>query len=346
LQSKGTGKEKKVSVERETLRVDSIRKTFRGELGMAPKEVLHGVSFEAHRGEILGFLGPNGTGKTTTIKIILGLIRPDSGRVTIFGKNAGDRVSLARLGYLPENPYFFPHLTLREFLQYCGSLSGIDGELLKDRCVEMMTVTGLSESADRRLKGFSKGMTQRVGLAQAILHDPDLLILDEPFSGLDPLGRKMVRDILLDLKKKGKTIFFSSHILPDMEALCDRTVIIRDGRVVKNISMDEVFRMAGSGTEVIARGCGEDIIEGITDYIDRVSCRGGETFLHVKKHEYVRTIIQHLYNNGAEVLKLLPEQLTLEEIFIREISGDIAEGEVNSNEMRAVLPGGREVHDE
>jgi ABC-2 type transport system ATP-binding protein len=189
-------------------------------------------------------------------------------------------------------------------------------------------------------------MQQKIQFIASIIHAPDLLILDEPFSGLDPLGRKMVRDILLDLKKKGKTIFFSSHILPDMEALCDRTVIIRDGRVVKNISMDEVFRMAGSGTEVIARGCGEDIIEGITDYIDRVSCRGGETFLHVKKHEYVRTIIQHLYNNGAEVLKLLPEQLTLEEIFIREIAGDIAEGEVNSSEMRAVLPGGREVHDE
>ncbi|MCK4538819.1 MAG: ABC transporter ATP-binding protein [Candidatus Krumholzibacteria bacterium] len=333
-------------VERETLRVDAVRKTFRGELGMAPKEVLHGVSFEAHRGEILGFLGPNGTGKTTTIKIILGLMRPDSGCVTIFGKNAGDRMALSRLGYLPENPYFFPHLTLREFLHYCGSLSGIDSDLLGNRCDEMMTLTGLSESADRRLKGFSKGMTQRAGLAQAILHDPDLLILDEPFSGLDPLGRKMVRDIMLDLKKKGKTIFFSSHILPDMEALCDRTVIIRDGMVVRSVSMDEVFRMAGSGTEVIARGCSEDIIEGITDYIDRVASRGRETFLHVKKQEFLRTVIKHLYNNGADVLKVVPDQLSLEEIFIREISGDPREPGMKADHMSAVLPGGKEAHDE
>ncbi|MBU8921539.1 MAG: ABC transporter ATP-binding protein [Bacteroidales bacterium] len=331
-----------MSVERETLRVDAIRKTFRGELGMASKEVLHGVSFEAHKGEILGFLGPNGTGKTTTIKIILGLMRPDSGKVTIFGKEAGDRMALARLGYLPENPYFFPHLTLREFLKYCGSLSGIDDDLLGIHCDEMMSLTGLAESADRRLKGFSKGMTQRAGLAQAILHDPDFLILDEPFSGLDPLGRKMVRDILLDLKNKGKTIFFSSHILPDMEALCDRTVIIRDGVIVRNVSMDEVFNMAGSGTEVIARECSEDIMEGITDYIDRAASRGRETFMHVKKQEYLRTVIQHLYNNGAEVLKVVPEQPSLEEIFIGEISGGPAEVGMKVNQRAAVLPGGKE----
>ncbi|HSG27396.1 MAG TPA: ABC transporter ATP-binding protein [Candidatus Krumholzibacterium sp.] len=326
-------------VDNMTLEVREIEKAFRGEFTLSPRKVLHGVSFDARGGEILGFLGSNGAGKTTTIKIILGLIRPDAGEVRIFGRDAGDRKALARLGYLPENPYFFPHLTMREFLVYCGSMSGMDRKALSSRCDEVISLTDMSEAADRRLKGFSKGMLQRAGLAQAILHDPDLLILDEPFSGLDPLGRKLVREILLELRSRGKTIFFSSHILPDMEALCDRTVIIRGGVVVRSAGMDEIFRMADK-IELTAGDCSRDVIDGIVDYIEDVSSMGDQVILRIKKQEYVRTVIQHLYNNRAEVLKVAPVQQSLEDVFIREMSGgDDLRGNAADRVKRVVSSG-------
>lgn len=309
----------------EALKVENIRKTFRGDLSVKAREVLHGLSFHASEGEILGFLGPNGAGKTTTIKIILGLVRPDSGEVSIFGRKAGDRDALSRLGYLPENPYFYPHLTLMEFLVYCGRMSGLDRRKLDGRVGEVIDLVGLEDNGSRRLKNFSKGMLQRAGLAQAILHDPDLLILDEPFSGLDPMGRKMVRDILLDLGKKGKTIFFSSHILPDMEALCSRACIIREGTVVRSIGIDEIFRLGEGTIEVTARGCGSVDIDAISTYVGNVETNGEELFLSIRRQEFVRTVVQHLYNCGGEVLEVTNRHRSLEDIFVDEVSREPAE---------------------
>jgi len=309
----------------DALVVDGITKTYRGDLSKGAREVLRGVSFFAGEGEILGFLGSNGAGKTTTIKIILGLVRPDSGGVSIFGKKAGGREALSRIGYLPENPWFFPHLSLGEFLDYCGRMSGLKGKILSSRCEEVIPLVGLERNSGQKLKSFSKGMLQRAGLAQAILHDPDLLILDEPFSGLDPLGRKMVRDILLDLKRRGKTIFFSSHILPDMESLCDRACIIRGGVVVRSVSIDEIFRIGEGKVEITARGCGAAEMKTLEDYIDSAGMKGDEAFITVKRQEYVRTVVRHLYNNGAEILRIVNQHRTLEDIFIGEIAGAPAE---------------------
>lgn len=305
----------------DVLDVREIRKSFNPDMSLKRMEVLHGVSFHASHGEIMGFLGPNGAGKTTTIKIILGLLRPDSGTVTIFGRPAGDRSVLANLGYLPENPFFYPHLNLEEFLGYCGELSGLSGNRLRERRREVIAAVGLEKSRKQRLKGFSKGMLQRAGLAQSIIHDPDFIVLDEPFSGLDPIGRKTVRDILLDLRNRGKTIFFSSHILPDMEALCDRACIIREGVIVRSMGLDEIFQLGEGRVEVAARNCPPDVADSIGEYIERLESKGAESFILVKRQDYVRTVVQHLYNSGAEVLKVVNEHPSLEDVFVSEISG-------------------------
>jgi ABC-2 type transport system ATP-binding protein len=306
----------------EVLQVDGVKKSFRGDMSFVSREVLHGVSLSAGAGEILGFLGPNGAGKTTTIKIILGLLRPDAGSIEIFGRSIGDRHYLNRVGYLPENPYIYPHLTLTEFLRFCADLSEVPARDAAARVDKVITLTGLEEHAARRTKGFSKGMLQRAGLAQAVLHDPDLLILDEPFSGLDPIGRKTVKDILLDLKSRGKTIFFSSHILPDMEALCDRACIINEGTITKIVSLAEVFRIGEGMVEITARGCAVSELDPVSSYLDSVAVNGEEIFLVVKKHELVRTVVQHLYNSGAEVLKISNYHPSLEDVFMDEINGN------------------------
>jgi ABC-2 type transport system ATP-binding protein len=321
----------------DVLRLEEVRKSFRGELSLAKREVLHGVSFHASAGEILGFLGPNGAGKTTTIKIILGYARPDSGLVRIFDRPAGERTAMARLGFLPENPYFYPHLTLREFLFFCGQMSGMERGSLARAVKETAERVGLVPFLGTELKGFSKGMLQRAGLAQAILHDPDLLILDEPFSGLDPLGRVMVRDLLLELKARGKTIFFSSHILPDMEVLCDRTCIIREGLIVRCISIDELICLGQGRVEVTARACSKEAIRAIEDYVDSRNETGGETFLVVKKQEFVRTVVQVLYNHGAEILRIETQHPTLEEVFISEISGERRAGEPQPSKQDLII---------
>lgn len=306
----------------DALRVENIRKYFRNGVSFGKDEVLHDVSFFAGNGEILGFLGPNGAGKTTTIKIILGLIHPDYGRVRIFGGSIGDSMTRNRIGFLPENPSFYPHLTLEEFLVFCGKMSGMKKNEIKKRMDIVVDMVGLTSHLKRRLNGFSKGMIQRGGLAQAVLHDPDLLILDEPFSGLDPLGRKIVKDFLLGFKSRGKTIFFSSHILSDMEALCDRACIIRQGLIVKEVGLDGLFKMGEGKVEVTARGYQKKLEGEIEDFTDSIKRVGDEAFILVNKQEYVRSVIKHLLDNGSEVLKVAGVQPTLEEIFVNEVASD------------------------
>jgi len=302
------------------LNVDGVKKRFRSDMSLGRREVLHGVSLHAREGEVLGFLGPNGAGKTTTIKVILGLIRADSGRVTIFDHPVGDPRGMARVGFLPETPYFHPHLSLDEFLAFCGALSGMSRSELPRRIAKVVDTVDLAAHRGKRLKAFSKGMLQRAGLAQAILHDPDLLILDEPFSGLDPIGRKMVRDVLVEHRKRGKTIFFSSHILPDMEAICDRICIIREGTIVKCIGLDELMRLGEGKVEVTARGWRADMLSGIEEYVESKRETGVDAFLVVRERRFVRRVIEHLYAEGAEILEVTGERSSLEDLFMREIS--------------------------
>jgi len=196
------------------------------------------LSLEA--GEILGFLGANGAGKTTTIKMLLGFFPPDSGTISIFGQNPSDATTRQRIGFMPETAYYYPYLNIYELLSFYGGLCGMSRDLIRQRSEELIAHTSLEQAGKRLLKTYSKGMLQRAGIAQALLHDPDLLILDEPFTGLDPLARIQLRDLILDLKTKGKTILFSSHELSEAELMCDRVAILKAGKLVLDKPVKEV----------------------------------------------------------------------------------------------------------
>lgn len=202
------------------------------------------LTLSVNAGEILGFLGTNGAGKTTTIKMLLGFFEPDSGHISVYGHDPADAITRQRVGYMPEMAYYYPYLNIYELLAFYGGLCGMSKTLIRQRTEELIESTGLQEAGDRLLKTYSKGMLQRAGIAQAILHDPDLLILDEPFTGLDPLGRIHLRDLILKLNEKGKTILFSSHELSEAELICDRVAIMKAGRLVLDKPENEV---AGDG---------------------------------------------------------------------------------------------------
>ena len=223
------------------LSVEDVHKTFKIGFFRKRVEAVRGVSLQVSEGETFGILGPNGAGKTTTIKAILRLIQPDRGAIAVFGKPLSLE-SMQRIGYMPENPYVYQYLRAPEFLDLCGRLMGMPRALRDKRSAEMIEMVGLSHAVDRPIGRFSKGMTQRMGLAQALLHDPQLLILDEPMSGLDPIGRKQVRDIILAQRHAGKTLIFTSHVLSDVEMLCDRIAIINKGRVVARGTLDELLK--------------------------------------------------------------------------------------------------------
>jgi len=217
----------------EAIRIRDLRKRFR--LGFIPKtrEILKGITFSVREGEIFGYLGPNGAGKTTTIKCLLGLIRPDAGTVEIFGRSHLSPRSREPLGFLPENPYFYDYLSAREFLAFTADLFGLERREKEGRIARLLKLVGLERAADLPLRKYSRGMLQRAGLAQSLINDPKLVILDEPLGGMDPLGRKEIRDIIVRFKDEGKTVFFTSHILQDIEMICDRVAIIVGGRIVK-----------------------------------------------------------------------------------------------------------------
>lgn len=226
---------------------ENICKTF--QLGRGRKvEAVQGLSLSVDSGEIFGCIGPNGAGKSTTIKLLLDLIRPDSGSISVNGFASSNEKSRARVGYLPENPYIYDFLSATEYLAYAGRLSGMSATAIRQRSDELLTKLKLDQAANRRISGYSKGMQQRTAIAAALIHDPELVVLDEPMSGLDPLGRKLIFDLIAELKLQGKTVFISSHILTDIERLCDRVGIIVQGQLcyegqVANLTMplEELF---------------------------------------------------------------------------------------------------------
>lgn len=230
-----------------------LKKTYRGKRGKKV-EALRNLSLDVVPGEVFGFLGPNGAGKSTTIKILLGLIRPSEGEARLFGTTVGDPVARRRVGYLPENPAFYDFLTAREYLCFVGKSFSMSPANIHAESERVLELLDLKEAAGRPIRGYSKGMVQRLGIAQTLLHDPDLYILDEPMSGLDPLGRALVKEIILDLKERGKTVFFSTHVTADVEQVCDRIGVIvggvfQEARVVKELlreGIDGYFcRVAG-----------------------------------------------------------------------------------------------------
>lgn len=213
------------------IKLDHISKSFTAGVGSKKVQVLHDLSLEVAQGEVFGFLGPNGAGKSTTIKTLLNLIRPDSGAATIMARDVAEKDVRRHVGFLPENPYFYDYLTADELLWFGGRTAGLARSEIHARSTELLGKVDLLAARGRKLRTYSKGMVQRAGLALALIHDPEVAIFDEPMSGLDPLGRKMVGDIILELKEQGKTVFFSSHILSDIERFCDRVGVLVGGRL-------------------------------------------------------------------------------------------------------------------
>src|SRR5712675_1627210 len=240
------------------LEIDNLTKDY--ETGFWRKRkvrALDGLSLTVENGQIFGFLGANGAGKTTTLKLLMRLIYPTGGAARILGRDINDVAMHARIGYLPENPYFYDYLTAREFLNYCGELFGLNRANRERRTKELLTLVNLETKGwDRQLRKFSKGMLQRVGLAQALVNDPEIVFLDEPMSGLDPVGRREVRDLIAALRSEGKTVFMCSHILSDIEVLCDRVAILKHGKLAHIGHLDELRQTTDDGNfvEVVATG--------------------------------------------------------------------------------------------
>ncbi len=221
------------------IEMDSLSKVYKTEFSRKKVYALTDLSLGVNEGEVFGFLGPNGAGKSTTIKMLIYLIRPTSGQLKIAGKEASDMKVKRLIGYLPENPYFYDHLSAKELLKFGGRSCNMDSASIKSRSDSLLEQLELTEAMKRPLRSYSKGMVQRAGLALALIHDPQILILDEPMSGLDPTGRRKVFDLILKLKKEGKTIFFSSHILHDIERLCDRAAILVNGKLSRLVDVKE-----------------------------------------------------------------------------------------------------------
>jgi len=278
---------------------------------------VRGISFEVRPGDIFGFLGPNGAGKTTSIKVLTGLIRPSRGQVRLFGRDVEDLHVRQRLGFLPEQPYFYDYLTPVELLDHVGRLFGLSAGLRKERTDQLLAAVGLTEARSRTLRKFSKGMLQRVGIAQALLNDPDLVILDEPLTGLDPIGRKEIMDLVLSLKERGKTVFFSSHILSDIERVCDRVAILRQGSLVAHGTLDELLTREGQLIEVefsLPGGLPPDALGLTFEALTRV---GSHFRAQVDDARVERSLMQ-LLSAGARILSLVRRRETLEDLFLRE----------------------------
>ena len=276
------------------------------------------MTFSVKRGHIFGFVGPNGAGKTTTIRTLMGLIKPSGGSAEIAGKAIPSREARARVGFLPESPYFYDYLTVGELLDLAGRLFGIPGAVRKKRADELIARVGLDRARSQNLKKFSKGMLQRAGLAQALMNDPEIVVLDEPMSGLDPLGRKEVRDLMLELRDQGKTVFFSTHILSDVEAITDDIAIIARGQLQAQGTPDQLVKKTLQGVEVTVRI--ERDLEELTAGATRVMRVGDALTVVLSADTDIDAWIARAHGVGAKIISVSPRHETLEDLFLREVA--------------------------
>ena len=304
------------------VKTEGLTKEYRTGFWRTRVRVLHDLSLEVQQGEVFGYLGPNGAGKTTTLKLLLGLIYPTAGRAWILGKDVFDVAVKAQVGFLPENPYFYDYLTGREFLDFYGHLFGVPYRERRQRIEALLQLVGLGKAGDLQLRKYSKGMLQRVGLAQALINDPQLIILDEPTSGLDPVGRKQVRDLILDLKARGKTVFFSTHIVPDVELICDRVGIIDGGRLARVGSVDDLVGSEVESIEITVSGLEESLWDQVAARSIRPPVRRAERVVFaVKTEKEAAKVIELLLGRGASIVAVQPHRQRLEDVFLREVAG-------------------------
>ena len=285
-----------------------------------PRRVLDRLSLQVEEGEVFGFLGPNGAGKTTTLKLLLQLVFPTSGQARILGRPPGDAAAKRRLGYLPENPYFYDHLTAEELMTYFGGLLGLQGAGRRQRVSALLDEVGIGAERRLQLRKFSKGMLQRVGIAQALLNEPDLVILDEPMSGLDPLGRRDVRQLILRLRDRGCTVFFSSHVLSDAEALCGRVAILAKGRLVASGRLSEILAFGVHGWELVMANLRDDVIaKHRARMTGAVAIGAGRFALELPLGTPPEQLLAELVAEGGELVSLTPLRETLEDFFVERV---------------------------
>ncbi len=304
-----------MSEAREIVHVEGIVKDFRPGFGLRRVRILHGIDLSVREGEIFGFVGPNGAGKTTTLKVLMGLIRPTQGRAHILGHDVSETAFRRHVGFLPENPYFYEFLTGREILRFYARVSGVAAPEREARIETLLGWVGLSHAADTRLRTYSKGMLQRIGIAQALIHDPQVVFLDEPMSGLDPIGRKEIRDLILRLQRDGKTVFMNTHILSDVEMLCHRVAIIVKGRIRWQGRIEDFLgddRESDLVLSHVPAALGATLAE---RWGERVRGHGERIELRLPEKE-VSEAVRQAIEAGANVVSVTPHRVSLESIFL------------------------------
>lgn len=280
------------------------------------------LNLEVSEGEIFAFLGPNGAGKTTTIKLLLGLMFPTKGQAWMQGHPLTDIRSKENVGFLPENPYFYEYLTGKEFLTFYAELYGMGKASREDRIKYLLSLVRMEHAADTQLRKYSRGMLQRIGLAQALINDPKLLFLDEPLSGLDPIGRKEMRDIILAQKDAGKTVFFNSHILSDVEIVADRVGIVLKGELKQIGKISELLDQSIATYEVTITGWNEKMSEIISPLAREVRQEEAETLVVLDNEDQVDTVLKTVSDNKGRVISLIPHRESLEDLFIQQVKGE------------------------
>jgi ABC-2 type transport system ATP-binding protein len=293
----------------------NLRKVFGAQVAVRD------LSFAVSRGQIFGFLGPNGAGKSTSIKMLLGLVRPTGGDATVLGAPLGDVEVRRHIGFLPEDFRFYEWLTATELVRLHGRLCGMHAAKLRARVPEVIEMVGLAPHRHRPLRGFSKGMLQRIGLAQALVHEPDLVFLDEPTSGLDPMGRRMVRDILRAERERGATVFLNSHLLSEIEVTCDRVAFIKDGAIVATRELGAQWSTDLS-VVVRARGVSDRALAGLAQWTTSAHLDGDRLTFGLPCNDPLPDIVRHLVGAGAEVFSVSPERTSLEDVFVQLVGED------------------------
>ncbi|MDJ0789466.1 MAG: ABC transporter ATP-binding protein [Myxococcota bacterium] len=313
--------------------VEGLVKDFRPGFGLVRKRVLHGISFDVKRGEIFGFVGPNGAGKTTTLKLLMGLIHPQEGSARILDHDIRESEFRRHVGFLPENPYFYDYLTGVEFLEFYARVSGVPRGERPARIEQLLADVGLSHAGGERLRNYSKGMLQRIGIAQALIHDPTVVFLDEPMSGLDPIGRKEIRDLILRLNEGGKTIFMNTHILSDVEMLCHRVAIIVKGQIRFEGGPEDFLSAGHGGVDVVLSQMPPQALLDLEEQLE-LEVRGqGERIEANVAEKSLPDLLRGALAAGAEVVSVTPHRASLETVFLDAVEqGNQDDGSANRAE--------------
>ena len=304
-----------------------LRKVYLSGFFRRRRVALDNLDLVVPTGGIFGFIGHNGAGKTTTIKLLMGLARPSAGEATLLGQGIGVTSALERIGYLPERPYFYDYLTAAEFLDFYARLFSLPKAVRRERSERLLKLVELEDWADAQLRTFSKGMLQRIGVAQALINDPALVVLDEPMSGLDPAGRRLIRNLILQMRDQGRTVFFSSHILSDVEMICDRIGILVRGRLHYTGGVNELLEQHSNRVEMRAEEVSEELAGRFEEMSLQADKHGGQWLVRCEEGEQAHALLQLVTRSGARVVSVTPLRPSLEDLFVEELSGTGAPSE-------------------